>query len=201
MAPPQKRLLTIVDPENGRSLECVIRRAFLNTQGIPFFLLYPLDTPLMMYRVAPKTGALSEISDEEMDSIFSNASYALAKKSLHLIYTGFSLTLRGAICFGEEDIINLDTEYGFSIGGSLSEGVDICTFTVGKKEYLIYTPFDPLMFIAYRDPVTNLIRIAEEPELLEDPKVREAIAEEEDYQRMVEEEDEMKELLREAKKK
>ncbi|CAI5514352.1 unnamed protein product [Closterium sp. Naga37s-1] len=173
------------DPITNRSLDCVIRRAFSNSLGVPFFLLHPLDTPIMFFRISGRTGELQEVDDEEAERIMPAAAYALAKKSLHLTPSGFTLTLRGAICFTEDDVINLDTELGFGIGGSLAEGVDITTFLSGGQEYMIYTPFDPLMFVAYKDPKSSEILVAEDPELLNDPKVLDAIDEEQQFQAMV----------------
>ncbi|GJP30399.1 hypothetical protein CLOM_g1037 [Closterium sp. NIES-68] len=190
-APAERRTLTIHDPITNRSLDCVIRRAFSNALGVPFFLLHPLDTPIMFFRISGRTGELQEVDDEEAERIMPAAAYALAKKSLHLTPSGFTLTLRGAICFTEDDVINLDTELGFGIGGSLAEGVDITTCSCGGQEYMIYTPFDPLMFVAYRDPKTNEILVAEDPELLNDPNVLDAIDEEQQFQAMVEAEEEM----------
>ncbi|CAI5949546.1 unnamed protein product [Closterium sp. NIES-64] len=184
-APAERRTLTIHDPITNRSLDCVIRRAFSNSLGVPFFLLHPLDTPIMFFRISGRTGELQEVDDEEAERIMPAAAYALAKKSLHLTPSGFTLTLRGAICFTEDDVINLDTELGFGIGGSLAEGVDITTFLSGGQEYMIYTPFDPLMFVAYKDPKTSEILVAEDPELLNDPKVLDAIDEEQQFQAMV----------------
>ncbi|CAI5466271.1 unnamed protein product, partial [Closterium sp. Yama58-4] len=184
-APAERRTLTIHDPITNRSLDCVIRRAFSNSLGVPFFLLHPLDTPIMFFRISGRTGELQEVDDEEAERIMPGAAYALAKKSLHLTPSGFTLTLRGAICFTEDDVINLDTELGFGIGGSLAEGVDITTFLSGGQEYMIYTPFDPLMFVAYKDPKTSEILVAEDPELLNDPKVLDAIDEEQQFQAMV----------------
>ncbi|CAI5526771.1 unnamed protein product [Closterium sp. Naga37s-1] len=186
-APAERRTLTIVihDPITNRSLDCVIRRAFSNSLNVPFFLLHPLDTPIMFFRISGRTGELQEVDDEEAERIIPAAAYALAKKSLHLTPTGFTLTLRGAICFTEDDVINLDTELGFGIGGSLAEGVDITTFLSGGQEYMIYTPFDPLMFVVYKDPKTSEILVAEDPELLNDPKVLDAIDEEQQFQAMV----------------
>ncbi|CAI7807259.1 unnamed protein product [Closterium sp. NIES-53] len=108
-APAERRTLTIHDPITNRSLDCVIRRAFSNSLNVPFFLLHPLDTPIMFFRISGRTGELQEVDDEEAERIIPAAAYALAKKSLHLTPTGFTLTLRGAICFTEDDVINLDT--------------------------------------------------------------------------------------------
>ncbi|CAI5957603.1 unnamed protein product [Closterium sp. NIES-65] len=153
------------------------------------------SSPIMFFRISGRTGELQEVDDEEAERIMPAAAYALAKKSLHLTPSGFTLTLRGAICFTEDDVINLDTELGFGIGGSLAEGVDITTFLSGGQEYMIYTPFDPLMFVAYKDPKTSEILVAEDPELLNDPKVLDAIDEEQQFQALVEAEEEMEATL------
>ncbi|CAI5971906.1 unnamed protein product [Closterium sp. NIES-64] len=170
-APAEWRTLTTHDPITNRSLDCVIRRAFSNSLGVPFFLLHPLDTPIMFFRISGRTGELQEVDDEEAERIMPAAAYALAKKSLHLTPSGLSLQsvcpfsqsvpsvslsfnspspLEEAICFTEDDVINLDTELGFGIGGSLAEGVDITTFL--------------------SDPKTSEILVAEDPEAEEEMK-------------------------------
>eukprot|EP00897_Mesotaenium_endlicherianum_P008475 jgi/Mesen1/7656/ME000400S06850 len=198
MAPPQKRVLTIVDPETQRPLDCQIRRLFVNSQGLSFFLLLPLDTPIQILKIQREKNNIDELEEQEIVEIMPHASYALAKKALHLVHTGFCLTARGALCFTEDDVVEFDSEFGeLGLGGNnMLEGVEIVSFVWRGTEYIIYTPFDPLMFVAYRTEDGQL-RIAED-DLLDDPKVIGALEEEEEFKLMVDREDEVKDAIREA---
>ena len=90
VAPPEQRLVTLTDPMTQRPLECVIRRRFRDGKGREYLLLYPLDTPILLFKVPAneEEGPLQEIGDDEVDSILPAATYALAKKSLHLVNSG-----------------------------------------------------------------------------------------------------------------
>ncbi len=62
----------------------------------------------------------------------------------------------------------------------------------------MYTPFDPLMFVARKDESTGELIVADD-ELLDDEAVLDAIDEENDFQSMVHEEEIINEALRKAK--
>jgi hypothetical protein len=83
-------------------------------------------------------------------------------------------------------------------GVSSAEGVQVASFQVGESEYLMYTPFDPLMFVARKDESTGELIVADD-ELLDDEAVLDAIDEENDFQSMVHEEEIINEALRKAK--
>lgn len=184
MAPPHKRITTLVDAETDLPLDCLIRRVFSSSDGRQCFLLCPLDTALQILRIEDGD-VLKEISDEELEDIFPTASYELAKQRLHLVRSGFCLTLRGGFYYTEEDVMDLNTAYGESSDTSLSEGVEIANFVVNGSEYLIYTPLDPLMFVAYKDGKTGQLLIAED-DLLDDNAVLDAIDEEKEFQAYME---------------
>lgn len=198
MAPPQNRIVTIVDPATGRPLECMIRRAFSSSSGEQCLLLLPLDMPLQILKIEEEREGLIELSDAELEEVLPSAAYALAKSRLHLIVSGFCLTARGGFCYTEKDVIDLNTEYGEGLGGSLAEGVEVATFQMDNNQYLMYTPFDPLMFVAHKDSVTGELRIADD-DLLDDEAVLDAIDEENEFQALVDEEEAVNEALKSAK--
>ncbi|KAG0580977.1 hypothetical protein KC19_4G214900 [Ceratodon purpureus] len=198
MAPPQNRIVTIVDPTTRRPLECMIRRAFSSSSGEQCLLLLPLDMPLQILKIEEEREGLIELSDAELEEVLPNAAYALAKSRLHLIVSGFCLTARGGFCYTEKDVIDLNTEYGEGLSGSLAEGVEVATFQMDNNQYIMYTPFDPLMFVAHQDPVTGELRIADD-DLLDDEAVLDAIDEENEFQALVDEEEAVNEALKTAK--
>lgn len=187
MAPPNKRVASIFDPATGLSLECLVRRVFSSSDGRQCFLLCPLDTPVQILKIEGEDEVLKEITDEELDDIFPTASYELAKRRLHLVLSGYCLTLRGGFCYSEDDVMDLNTVYGESGGESLHEGVEVASFTMKGSEYLVYTPFDPLMFVAYKDDETGELIIADD-ELLDDEAVLDAVDEEKEFQAYMDEE-------------
>jgi hypothetical protein len=199
MAPTVNRVVRIVDPATGRALDCMVRRAFRSSEGEQCLLLLPLDMPLQIFRIEDSEGGgLTELSDAELEEVLPSASFALVKKRLHLVRSGFCLTARGGFCYTDEDVMDLNTEQDEGLGGSLAEGVEIASFQVGEREYLMYTPFDPLMFVARKDESTGELIVADD-ELLDDEAVLDAIDEENDFQSTVDEEEAINEALRKAK--
>ncbi|BAT79406.1 uncharacterized protein HKW66_Vig0082610 [Vigna angularis] len=176
------RLATLVDPANNLSLECVVRREFTSSQGDDCLLLCPADMPVQIVKHTPN--GWSDVSDEELESILPAATYALAKIHLYLVNSGYCYTARGGFCYSEEDIFDFHTD---DKGDSLpTEGVEIVNFSVEEGYYMIYTPSDPLLFVAVKDQ-NGILQIADD-ELLEDPAITSAIDEETEFNALVEEE-------------
>ncbi|KAF7840148.1 uncharacterized protein G2W53_008630 [Senna tora] len=166
-----KRLATLVDPANNFPLECVIRRVFRSSQGDECMLLCPVDTPVQILKSTNVEG-WSAVSDEEVESILPSAAYALAKINMYLVYSGFCYTARG--------------DDGKELDGLPTEGVEITSFNLDGAHYMIYTPSDPLLFVAVKDK-DGMLQIADD-ELLEDPAIISAIDEETEFNALVEEE-------------
>ncbi|KAL2638985.1 hypothetical protein AAZX31_06G149800 [Glycine max] len=176
------RLATLVDPANNLPLECVVRREFKSSQGDDCMLLCPADMPIQILKNTSE-GWL-DVSDEELESILPSAAYALAKIRLYLVHSGYCYTARGGFCYSEEDIFDFHTD---SKGDSLpTEGVEIAHFSLEQAHYMIYTPSDPLLFVAVKDQ-NGVLQIADD-ELLEDPAITSAIDEETEFNALVEEE-------------
>lgn len=196
MAPAERRVLTLSEPGSGKTLECHIRRIFTSSAGLLSYIALPLDTPIQIWGVREGDKSLYEPEDDEVDAVLPDASYALAKKHMHLQNTAFCLTARGALCYTAEAVVDINAD-GSDLRGDLSEGVEITGFHVRGREYLIYTPFSPLLFVACQTP-DGAVVVADE-ELLGDPKVEEALEEEEEFNFVAEEEEGVRDAVRAAK--
>ncbi|XP_072966120.1 uncharacterized protein [Typha angustifolia] len=185
LAASSKRIATIVDGTNNFPLECVIRRVFQSSQGDECMLLCPVDTPVQILKSTNFNG-WSAVNDDEIEAIIPTAAYALAKIHMHLVVSGFCYTARGGFCYSEEDILEFRTDDGEDIEGLPSEGVEITCFHLDGTHYMIYTPSDPLLFVAVKDK-NDVLRIADD-DLLEDPAIIGAIDEETEFNALVEEE-------------
>ncbi|KAF6170538.1 hypothetical protein GIB67_031946 [Kingdonia uniflora] len=180
-----KRIATIVDSTNNSPLECIIRRVFRSSQGEDCMLLCPVDTPVQILKSTNIDG-WSAVSDDEIEAILPAAAYALAKIHMHLVSSGFCYTARGGFCYSEEDIIEFGTDDGQDIDGVPTEGVEITCFHHDGTHYMLYTPSDPLLFVAVKDK-NGLLQIADD-DVSEDPAVISAIDEETEFNALVEEE-------------
>ncbi|XP_052196741.1 uncharacterized protein LOC127804058 isoform X2 [Diospyros lotus] len=126
------------------------------------------------------------VSDEEVESILPTAAYALAKIHMHLVHSGFCYTARGGFCYTEDDIFEFRTDDGQDVDGLPTEGIEITCFHLDGSHYMIYTPSDPLLFVAVKDQ-NGQLQIVDD-DLLEDPAVIGAIDEETEFNALVEEE-------------
>ncbi|KAI0519688.1 hypothetical protein KFK09_007143 [Dendrobium nobile] len=148
-------------------------------------LLCPVDTPVQILRSTNFNG-WSAVNDDEVEAIIPSAAYALAKIHMHLVVSGFCYTARGGFCYSEEDIIEFRTDDGQEIDGLPTEGLEITCFNLDGTHYMIYTPSEPLLFVAIKDE-NGILQIAED-DLLEDPAIIGAIDEETEFNALVEEE-------------
>ncbi|KAG6396269.1 hypothetical protein SASPL_142416 [Salvia splendens] len=88
---------------------------------------------------------------------------------------------------------------GEDVDGLPTEGVEIACFHLDGSHYMIYTPSDPLLFVAVKvkylvlatevctDDKDGVLQIADD-ELLDDPAIISAIDEETEFNALVEEE-------------
>lgn len=148
-------------------------------------LLCPVDTPVQILKSSNFSG-WEAVNDDEVEAILPTAAYALAKIHMHLVYSGFCYTARGRFCFSEDDILEFRTDDGEDIDGLPSEGIEITCFHQDGTHYMIYTPSDPLLFVAVKD-LDGRLQIADDL-LLDDPAVVGAIDEETEFNALVEEE-------------
>ncbi|XP_006653083.1 uncharacterized protein LOC102711253 [Oryza brachyantha] len=185
IAAASKRIVTIIDETNKRPLECIIRRVFRSTQEQECMLLCPVDMPVQVLKSANFSGWVA-IDDDQLKEIIPSVAYALARVHMHFVESGFCYTARGGFCFPEDAIQEFhDSDDGSD--GVPFEGVEICCFNLDGAHYMIYTPVDPLLFVAVKDK-DGVLRIAED-ELMDDPAVVGAIDEETEFTALVEEEE------------
>lgn len=180
-----KRIAIIVDPINNFPLECIIRRVFRSSRGDECMLLCPVDTPVQILKSTNVEG-WSAVSDEEVEAILPTTAYALAKIHMHLVHSGFCYTARGGFCYTEDDLFEFRTDDGEDVDGLPTEGIEITCFHLDGGHYMIYTPSDPLLFVAVKDQ-NGQLQIVDD-DLLEDPAVISAIDEETEFNALVEEE-------------
>ncbi|KAB1210501.1 hypothetical protein CJ030_MR6G010797 [Morella rubra] len=184
---PAKRIASIVDPINNLPLECIVRRVFRSSQGCECMLLCPVDTPVQILKSTNIDG-WSAVNDEEVEAILPSAAYALAKIHMHLVHSGYDVGNR----------LPLDPGYfvddGQDVDGLPTEGVEITFFHLDGAQYMIYTPSDPLLFVAVKNQ-NGLLQIADD-DLLEDPAITSAIDEETEFNALVEEEAALLESLK-----
>ncbi|XP_023634226.1 uncharacterized protein LOC17878372 [Capsella rubella] len=181
----KKRIATVIDPTNSSPLDCVIRRVFTSSKGEDCMLLCPVDTPVQILKSTNIDG-WSAVSDEEVEALLPAAAFALAKIHMHLVHSGFCYTARGGFCYTEDNVFDFRTDDGQDVEGLPTEGIEITCFHLDGSHYMVYTPSDPLLFVAAKDQ-DGLLQIADD-ELLDDPAVISAIDEETEFNALVEEE-------------
>lgn len=191
IAAASKRIVTIIDDANNRPLECIIRRVFSSTQDHECLLLCPVDMPVQVLKSTNFSGWIA-VDDDQIKQIIPSVAYALARVHMHFVESGFCYTARGGFCFPEDAIQEFHDSSGGS-GEAPFEGVEICNFNLDGAHYMIYTPVDPLLFVAVKDK-DGVLRIAED-DLMDDPSIVSAIDEETEFTALVEEEEALLESI------
>ncbi|EES11712.1 hypothetical protein BDA96_06G305300 [Sorghum bicolor] len=191
IAAASKRIVTIIDDTSNRPLECIIRRVFRSSQGHDCLLLCPVDMPVQVLKSTNFSGWVA-VHDDQLKQIIPSVAYALARVHMHFVESGFCYTARGGFCFPEEAIQEFH-DSGDGGDGVPFEGVEICCFNLDGAHYMIYTPVDPLLFVAVKHK-DGVLRIAED-DLMEDPGVLDAVDEETEFTALVEEEEALLETV------
>uniref|UniRef100_A0A0E0KX92 Uncharacterized protein n=1 Tax=Oryza punctata TaxID=4537 RepID=A0A0E0KX92_ORYPU len=163
-----KRIVTIIDDTNKRPLECIIRRVFRSTQDHECMLLCPVDMPVQVLKSANFSGWIA-VDDDQIKEIIPSVAYALAR---HGVASAFlKMRFKNFMILVTAVMVYLLKAWRF----------------VDGAHYMIYTPVDPLLFVAVKDK-DGVLRIAED-ELMDDPAVVGAIDEETEFTALVEEEE------------
>ncbi len=142
--------ITLTD-EKGRSLECYVEHS-LTVDEQEYVLLLPVDSPIEIFAWEGdednEEAVLVEFDDAIIDDIFATAQAVLAEQNLVLKQTAYALTVAGDLPPVEEsELFTLEIE---------DEAADLepeqlqllANFYHEDQEYAIYTPLDPLLFIA-----------------------------------------------------
>lgn len=141
--------VTLTD-EAGRSLLCYLELSF-EVEEREYMLLHPVDSPveIFVWQEDEEEGeeTLVDVDAPEIDQVFATAEAVLAEQNLKLKHTAISLTVEGDLPeFTEEDILTLEIENGHE--PEPEEFQFLASFYHEEQEYAIYTPLDPLLFIA-----------------------------------------------------
>lgn len=159
--------------EYGRSLECYIENS-LETDDILYLLLMPVDIPVVILAWDDEDSE-EDISDafliedsEEIEKIFSDAKAVLAEQNLILKYTAYTLTVSGELPPLEEDnILTLEIDLEGQPTSEPEELQYLASFYSEEQKYSIYTPLDPLLFLAKCDATGNVELVSPEDQRMQ----------------------------------
>jgi len=152
--------VTLID-EAGRSLLCSIEHS-LEVEGSEYLLLMPVDFPIQIVAWDDDDDEedLAEATlledDEEIDTLFPDAKAVLAEHNLILKHTAYTLTAAGELpSVDNEEILAIEIE---DEDGELEpdEFQRLANFYHEEQEYGIYTPIEPLLFLAQRNQAGQL---------------------------------------------
>ncbi|AHB88508.1 DUF1292 and DUF3727 domain protein [Thermosynechococcus sp. NK55a] len=150
--------LRLYDDE-GRFLDCYIEFR-LNVQGETYALLRPVDYPVEIFAVVAENDeeeTLVPLEEEEIDEVFDTACAILEEQNLTLKRTALTLTVEGELPdLDEDEILMVEVEADDGIEEYQPLG---SSFFYGTREYSVYTPLSPTLYVARLVP-------GQEPELL-----------------------------------
>jgi Protein of unknown function (DUF3727)/Protein of unknown function (DUF1292) len=160
--------------ESGRSLECYIENS-LETDDLLYLLLMPVDIPVVVLAWDAESDEEEDISDafliednEEIEKIFADAKAVLAEQNLILKYTAYTLTVSGELPPLEEDnILTLEIDLEGQPTSDPEELQYLSSFYSEEQKYSIYTPLDPLLFLAKCDSVGNVELVSPEDQRMQ----------------------------------
>ncbi|HBE21853.1 MAG TPA: DUF3727 domain-containing protein [Cyanobacteria bacterium UBA11149] len=143
--------VTLID-EVGRRLDCAIEHT-LEVDGEEYLLLMPIDTPIQIVAWDEEeeedfADATLIEEDEEIDILFPDAQAVLAEQNLTLKRTAYTLTVAGELPeMDEEEILTIEAEEN-DAELEPEEFQLLASFYHEEQEYGVYTPLDPLLFLA-----------------------------------------------------
>lgn len=146
--------VTLVD-EVGRRLNCSIEDT-LEVDGEEYLLLMPIDTPIQIVAWDEENEEDEEDfadatlieDDEQIDLLFPDAQAVLAEQNLTLKRTAYTLTVAGKLPeMDEEEILTIEVEES-DVELAPEEFQLLASFYQEEQEYGVYTPLDPLLFLA-----------------------------------------------------
>jgi hypothetical protein len=140
----------------GRSLLCYIELS-VDVDGEEYALLNPVDYPIDIFAWVETDAEdpededeeemLVPVEDAELNEIFSTAQAVLAEQNLKLKRSALSLTVEGDLPeVDEDDILVLEVEEA-GFGKDQEEYQLLATFFHEEREYAIYTPIDPVLYV------------------------------------------------------
>ncbi len=143
--------------EAGRSLLCYVELS-VEIDGESYGLLNPVDYPVDIFAWVnnPDDDAsedeeeeiLMPIEDAELSEVFATAQAVLSEQNLKLKRSALSLTVEGDLPdVQEDDILVLEVEEA-GLSSGQEEYQLLASFFCEEREYAIYTPIDPVLFVA-----------------------------------------------------
>lgn len=138
----------ILTDEAGKNLPCTVETAF-KVDSTEYVLLQPVDFSVQIFAWQETDDddetELVDVTEEEIDLIFSTAQAVLSEQNLTLRRSAYTLTVEGELPEPtEEDIIEIDTEED----GNCGEFQELAHFYYEEQAFSVFTALDPLMFIA-----------------------------------------------------
>ncbi|MCA6597045.1 MAG: DUF3727 domain-containing protein [Pseudanabaena sp. M046S1SP1A06QC] len=138
----------VLKDETGKSLPCTVETKF-KVDSTEYLLLQPVDFSVQIFAWQETDDddetELVDVTEEEIDLIFSTAQAVLSEQNLTLRRSAYTLTVSGELPEPtEEDIIEIDTEEE----GNCGEFQELALFYYEEQAFSVFTALDPLMFIA-----------------------------------------------------
>lgn len=168
--PDESEIVTLSD-EEGRSLACYVENS-LEIEDATYLLLMPADLPVVIIAWEGEAEDDEELSDailledrEEIAEIFDDAKAVLAEQELTLKNTAFTLTVTGELPPLEDDsILTLEMDTDEEAEESEEELQWLASFYHQENKYSIYTPLEPLLFLAKYNHLGELELVSPEDE-------------------------------------
>ena len=138
----------VLTDDAGKNLPCTVETTF-TVESIEYMLLQPVDFSVQIFAWQEtddeEETELVDVTEEEIDLIFSTAQAVLAEQNLSLRRSAYTLTVEGELPEPtEDDIIEIDTEED----GNCGEFQELAHFYYEEQAFSVFTALDPLMFIA-----------------------------------------------------
>ncbi|MBE9100102.1 DUF3727 domain-containing protein [Vacuolonema iberomarrocanum] len=154
--------------DKERSLVCFVEHS-LEIDEKEYLLLLPVDSPVEIFAWMSddedededeELENLIDLTEDDIDEIFSTAKAVLAEQDLLLQRTAHTLSVKGELPEAdEESIIILDLEEEDDDLGT-EQFQRLAYFYHNDQEYEICTPLDPLLFFARYDDEGNIHLLA-----------------------------------------
>lgn len=154
--------------DKERSLVCYVEHS-LEIDEKEYLLLLPVDSPVEIFAWMSDDDEededeelenLIDLTEDDIDEIFSTAKAVLAEQDLLLQRTAHTLSVKGELPEAdEESIIILDLEEEDDDLGT-EQFQRLAYFYHNDQEYEICTPLDPLLFFARYDDEGNIHLLA-----------------------------------------
>ena len=138
----------VLTDDTGKSLSCTVETKF-KVDSTEYLLLQPVDFSVQIFAWQEtddeEETELVDVTEEEIDLIFSTAQAVLSEQNLSLRRSAYTLTVSGDLPEPtEEDIIEIDTEED----GNCGDFQELANFYYEEQAFSVFTALDPLMFIA-----------------------------------------------------